>query len=197
MEKKCRYCRARLPEDASFCPHCAKSQLMPASLSIPLPQKKKSRLPLILAAFSGAAVLLAGGLLLLHRIPEPGAEPTVLEASTEAAVPEEEAPEPSASEIYGPANRVDLVSVHGEKGALTTYYNEYTSGGSFFITYSEYYPNGNTAYSLVYSVTDGYAYVRTFGEDGTPLTGERISDYRAELEAREAITTPEEAQSEK
>lgn len=196
MEKKCRYCGAALPEGASFCPHCARSLLAAIYFPVPEPPKKKSRLPLMFATFSGAAVLLAGGLLLFYRTPEPSVEPTVLESSAEETA-EETAPETTAEATYGPTNRVDLVSVHGKKGNLTTYYNEYTSGGFFYITYYEYYPNGNAAYSLISNVTNDTTQVYIFQEDGTLLFHDAIYDAQAELKAHGAVATPQEETTQK
>lgn len=197
MEKKCRYCGATLPEDASFCPHCARSQLAATYFPLPEPQKKKSRLPLIIATFSGAAVLLAGGLLLLHGSPEPPAEPAVLEATAEETTEEAPPEEPTAEAAYGHNARVDLVSVHGKRENLTTYYNEYTSGGTYYITYREYYPNGNIAYSLIGNVTHGTTRVYVFREDGTLLFHDYVYDAQTELEAHGAVTAPQEDTAQK
>ena len=197
MEKKCRYCGAALPEDASFCPHCARSQLAAAYFPVPEPQKKRSRLPLIIATFSGAAVLLAGGLLLFYRTPEPPAEPAVLEATAEETTEEAPPEEPTAEAAYGHNARVDFVSVHGKRDGLTSYYNEYTSGGAYYITYHEYYPNGNTAYSLISNVTKDDSQVCSFQEDGTLRFHYYVDDPQSELEAHGAVTAPQEETSQK
>lgn len=197
MEKKCRYCGAALPEDASFCPHCARSQLAAIYFPTPEPPKKRSRLPLILATFSGAAVLLAGGLLLFYRTPEPPAEPAALEATAEETTEEAPPEEPTAEVAYGHNARVDFVSVHGKRDGLTTYYNEYTSGGAYYIIYHEYYPNGNPAYSLIGNITQGITQVWTFQEDGTLLSHDYVYDARAELQAHGAVTAPQEETSQK
>ena len=61
MSKKCINCGAELPEGASFCPHCAKSQIEKNEVKPPRRWRKKALIALsctLLAAFALAAVLL-------------------------------------------------------------------------------------------------------------------------------------------
>ena len=61
MSKKCIHCGAELPEEAAFCPHCAKSQIEKVEVKPPRLWRKKALLALsctLLAAFALLAVLL-------------------------------------------------------------------------------------------------------------------------------------------
>ena len=61
MSKKCVHCGAELPEEAAFCPHCAKSQIEKVEVKPPRLWRKKALLALsctLLAAFALLAVLL-------------------------------------------------------------------------------------------------------------------------------------------
>lgn len=84
-----------------------------------------------------------------------------------------------------------------ERGEFTTYYNEYTSGGTYYITYHEYYPNGNTAYSLIGNVTQGVTQVWTFQEDGALRSHYYVDDAQSELEAHGAVTQDQEETTQK
>ena len=42
MSKKCKNCGAELPEDASFCPRCAQSQIEKAEVNPPRLWRKKA-----------------------------------------------------------------------------------------------------------------------------------------------------------
>lgn len=64
MNKKCIHCGAELPEDASFCPHCAQSQIERAEIKPPRLWRKRTLLALGCAALLALAVL-AG--ILSHR----------------------------------------------------------------------------------------------------------------------------------
>ena len=56
MSKKCMYCGAQLPEDASFCPHCAQSQIVKTETVPPHLWRKKA---LIVSVCLAAAAVIA------------------------------------------------------------------------------------------------------------------------------------------
>lgn len=100
MEHKCQYCGAPLPEDAAFCPCCAKSQITKKPM-LP-PEKQSPRLRPAAAAAVCAGVLLVSGFAVRHALTasapteapetEPATETTEMTtAATEAAVTEETA----------------------------------------------------------------------------------------------------------
>ena len=64
MSKKCKNCGAELPEDASFCPHCAQSQIEKAEVKPPRPWRKKA---LIAASCAILLVLVVLACALSHR----------------------------------------------------------------------------------------------------------------------------------
>ena len=64
MRKKCKNCGAELPEDASFCPHCAQSQIEKAEVKPPRPWRKKA---LIAASCAILLVLVVLACALSHR----------------------------------------------------------------------------------------------------------------------------------
>ena len=57
MSKACQHCGALLPEDASFCPHCAQSQITRTEKKLPRPWRRKA-----LYALLGVLVLAAAAL---------------------------------------------------------------------------------------------------------------------------------------
>lgn len=70
MFKNCRYCGKPLPEEAAFCPYCARSQL--DAQEAPEPPKPSKRPSLLLILLLAAAVLLVcGGWRLLHAASRP------------------------------------------------------------------------------------------------------------------------------
>lgn len=100
MEHKCQYCGAPLPEDAAFCPCCAKSQITKKPM-LP-PEKQSPRLRPAAAAAVCAGVLLVSGFAVRHALTasapteapetEPATETTEMTtAATEAAATEETA----------------------------------------------------------------------------------------------------------
>lgn len=64
MSKKCKNCGAELPEDASFCPHCAQSQIEKTEVKPPRPWRKKA---LIAASCAFLLVLVVLACALSHR----------------------------------------------------------------------------------------------------------------------------------
>lgn len=57
MTKKCRNCGADLPEDASFCPHCAQSQIERRNVKPPRLWRKKALIAAACALVLGIAAL--------------------------------------------------------------------------------------------------------------------------------------------
>ena len=57
MERKCPHCGADLPEEASFCPHCARTVHRRKAAKAPVPMLKRALLGLLaLVLLSAAAV---------------------------------------------------------------------------------------------------------------------------------------------
>lgn len=66
MNKKCFYCGAELPEDASFCPHCAHSQIEKTRVTPPRLWRKKA----LMAVSGGVLLVLAVLAVILFQQPK-------------------------------------------------------------------------------------------------------------------------------
>ena len=58
MSKKCIHCGAELPEDASFCPHCAQSQIEKAEVTPPRLWRKKALIAALCVALAAVIALI-------------------------------------------------------------------------------------------------------------------------------------------
>lgn len=66
MMKQCRFCGKELPDDASFCPYCARSLEEKEIVQVPVPKRRK----ILFLCVILAAVACAAGLFLYHTKPK-------------------------------------------------------------------------------------------------------------------------------
>lgn len=113
MEKKCLYCGAVLPQEASFCHCCAKNQRTKRLVRLPRGHRRRG------ALWALGAGLLIGGMVLFHpgavdpaqkpsEAPETTAAPSAAEALTEALT---EAPAEASTGAAQAPNTVQLKDV--------------------------------------------------------------------------------------
>lgn len=98
---KCRFCGAELPEDAAFCPYCARSQLEKQQFHPPVP--KHTRKPLALTAAALGCVLAAGLFLCAAGLSSPRPEGEIpTEPLVQAEIVEAVQTEPPQTEPTDP-----------------------------------------------------------------------------------------------
>lgn len=180
MKKKCRFCGEPLPEKASFCPHCARSQLFPRSAPEPvLPRKRRPwGIPFLICA---ALLAVAGCLLGMKKAPVPpeetaqeAAAETTPETTRSAAQETEAAQDPTYATMAD--NGIRYTGFRNGQQTELNYY--YRLGGS--LNYTEYYSAGNPSYVLI-SSDSVHGEATTYREDGTSIAVRYVEDVRQEL----------------
>ena len=178
MFKNCRYCGKPLPEEAAFCPYCARSQL--DAQEAPEPPKPPKKPPLLLIPLlAAAALLLCVGWRLL-RTPQPIEVPPETSAET-TAPPETTAPTTEAeTEPTGEAVPAGTTSrwVQGDRIA------ELSEGLDGYFEYSELNLEGEVIYHLLRYNPGESADVTVYSDDGAQLSSYRTSDVEGALAAR-------------
>lgn len=184
MFKNCRYCGKPLPEEAAFCPYCARSQL--DAQEAPEPPKPPKKPPLLLIPLlAAAALLLCVGWRLL-RTPQPIEVPPETSAETTAPPettlpPETTAPTTEAeTEPTGEAVPAGTTSrwVQGDRIA------ELSEGLDGYFEYSELNLEGEVIYHLLRYNPGESADVTVYSDDGAQLSSYRTSDVEGALAAR-------------
>lgn len=184
MSKNCRYCGKPLPEEAAFCPYCARSQL--DAQEAPEPPRSPKKPPLLLMPLlAAAALLLCVGWRLL-RTPQPIEVPPETSAETTAPPettlpPETTAPTTEAeTEPTGEAVPAGTTSrwVQGDRIA------HLDEGLDEYLEYSELNLEGEVIYHLLRYNPGESADVTVYSEDGAQLSSYRTSDVEGELAAR-------------
>lgn len=182
MFKNCRYCGKPLPEEAAFCPYCARSQLdAQEAPEPPRSPKKPPLLPIVLLA-----ALLLCVVWWLSRTPQPIEVPPETTAETTRAAettlpPETTAPTTEAeTEPTGEAVPGGTLSrwVQGDRIASLH------EGLDGYFEYSELNLEGQTVYHLIRYNTGESADVTVYSEDGAQLSSYRTSDVEGALAAR-------------
>ena len=184
MSKNCRYCGKPLPEEAAFCPYCARSQL--DAQEAPEPPKPPKKPPLLFIPLLVAAALLVCGGWRLSRTPQPIEVPPETSAETTAPPettlpPETTAPTTEAeTEPTGEAVPAGTTSrwVQGDRIA------ELSEGLDGYFEYSELNLEGEVIYHLLRYNPGESAYVTVYSEDGAQLSSYRTSDVEGALAAR-------------
>ena len=184
MFKNCRYCGKPLPEEAAFCPYCARSQL--DAQEAPEPPRSPKKPPLLLIPLlAAAALLLCVGWRLL-RTPQPIEVPPETSAETTAPPettlpPETTAPTTEAeTEPTGKAVPAGTTSRWLQGDRIADLYE----GLDGYFEYSELNLEGQVVYHLIYYNTGESADVTVYSEDGAQLSSYRTSDVEGELAAR-------------
>ena len=184
MSKNCRYCGKPLPEEAAFCPYCARSQL--DAQEAPEPPRSPKKPPLLLIPLLAAAALLLCAGWRLSRTPQPIEVPpeTTVETTRAAETtlpPETTAPTTEAeTEPTGEAVPAGTTSrwVQGDRIA------ELSEGLDGYFEYSELNLEGEVIYHLLRYNPGESAYVTVYSEDGAQLSSYRTSDVEGALAAR-------------
>lgn len=182
MSKNCRYCGKPLPEEAAFCPYCARSQL--DAQEAPEPPRSPKKPPLLLIPLLAAALLVWGWWVSPSSRPEEVPPETTAETTRAAETtlpPETTAPTTEAeTEPTGEAVPAGTLSrwVQGDRIA---YLDEGLDG---YFEYSELNLEGQVVYHLIRYNTGESANVTVYSEDGAQLSSYRTSDVEGELAAR-------------
>ena len=184
MFKNCRYCGKPLPEEAAFCPYCARSQL--DAQEAPEPPRSPKKPPLILMPLLAAAALLLCVGWRLSRTPQPIEVPPETSAETTAPPettlpPETTAPTTEAeTEPTGEAVPAGTTSrwVQGDRIA------ELSEGLDGYFEYSELNLEGEVIYHLLRYNPGESADVTVYSDDGAQLSSYRTSDVEGALAAR-------------
>lgn len=184
MSKNCRYCGKPLPEEAAFCPYCARSQL--DAQEAPEPPRSPKKPPLILIPLLAAAALLLCVGWRLSRTPQPIEVPPETSAETTAPPettlpPETTAPTTEAeTEPTGEAVPAGTTSrwVQGDRIA------ELSEGLDGYFEYSELNLEGEVIYHLLRYNPGESADVTVYSDDGAQLSSYRTSDVEGALAAR-------------
>ena len=187
MSKNCRYCGKPLPEEAAFCPYCARSQL--DAQEAPEPPRSPKKPPLLLIPLLAAALLVWGWWVSPSSRPEEMPPETTVETTapteTRAAEttlpPETTAPTTEAeTEPTGEAVPGGTLSrwVQGDRIASLH------EGLDGYLEYSELNLEGQTVYHLVQYNTGESADVTVYSEDGARLSSYRTADVEGALAAR-------------
>ena len=172
MSKNCRYCGKPLPEEAAFCPYCARSQL--DAQEAPEPPRSPKKPPLLLMPLLAAALLVWGWWVSPSSRPEEVPPETTLPPETTAPTTEAET-EPTGKAV--PAGTTSRW-VQGDRIA------DLYEGLDGYFEYSELNLEGQVLYHLLQYNTGESAYVTVYSEDGAQLSSYRTSDVEGELAAR-------------
>lgn len=210
----CKFCGAELPEGASFCPYCARSQLEKHPLCPPAP-KRRRRLGGWLAGLLAAGLLLCaiGGMLLkpwrqtsdaelrqveavqteplqtemLQPEPEPMEETTAPAETTVPAEATAPAETEASKETTAPTTEQPAARIRQETGVRGEFRTQYNTGSNGYVEYVEFYPNGKWAYHLVSS--DGKnADIGVYDAEGNILERAKTWDVAGAIAARREST---------
>lgn len=190
MSKNCRYCGKPLPEEAAFCPYCARSQL--DAQEAPEPPRSPKKPPLLLIPLLAAAALLLCVGWRLSRTPQPIEVPPETSAET-TAPPETTLPPETAlpPETTAPTTEAETEPTGEAVPAGTT--SRWLQGDRIadlyegldgYFEYSELNLEGQVIYHLLRSNTGESADVTVYSEDGAQLSSYRTSDVEGALAAR-------------
>ena len=184
MFKNCRYCGKPLPEEAAFCPYCARSQL--DAQEAPEPPRSPKKPPLLLIPLlAAAALLLCVGWRLL-RTPQPIEVPPETSAETTAPPettlpPETTAPTTEAeTEPTGEA----VAGLTGTRWAKADWISCLWNSPDGYFEYYELNLEGEMLYHIVRLKTGDQAEVTIYRDNGEIFSHYYTADVEGTLAAR-------------
>lgn len=182
MSRKCRYCAKPLPEEAAFCPYCARSQLDPRKAPEPVPEKRLSFGPvLVLAAVCLLAVLGWG----FFRMRAPAVTP---EAAAETTAPPETTlpPETAAptTEAETEPTEEAVAAFTGTRWAKANWISSLWNGPDGYFEYDEQNLEGEMLCHIVRLKTGDQAEVTIYRENGEIFSHYFTADVEGTLAAR-------------
>ena len=171
MSKNCRYCGKPLPEEAAFCPYCARSQL--DAQEAPEPPRSPKKPPLLLIPLLAAAALLLCVGWRLSRTPQPiEVQPETTAPTTEAETkPTEPTEEAVAALTYTRWAKADWIS-------------SLWNGPDGYFEYYEQDLEGEMLYHIVRLKTGDQAEVTIYRENGEIFSHYFTADVEGTLAAR-------------
>lgn len=176
MSKNCRYCGKPLPEEAAFCPYCARSQLdAQEAPEPPRSPKKPPLLPIVLLA-----ALLLCVVWWLSRTPQPIEVPPETSAETTAS-PETTAPTTEAeTEPTGEA----VPAMTGTRWAKADWISCLWNSPDGYFEYYELNLEGEMLYHIVRLKTGDQAEVTIYRDNGEIFSHYYTADVEGTLAAR-------------
>lgn len=166
---RCIYCGATLPEQAAFCPHCAKSQVPKVSIAPPKPVRRHRWVWLV---FFLAWLVALGSLFCLRNLPLRSAE------TDPEFTPTTEAPVTLPEETAAAQPKVAFSMRQGTRAGYTA---QYSRGNNGYLEYVEYFSNWKWAYHLV-SMDGGMGNLERFDENGNKISTEEVENAAALVE---------------
>ena len=184
MSKNCRYCGKPLPEEAAFCPYCARSQL--DAQEAPEPPRSPKKPPLLLIPLLAAAALLLCVGWRLSRTPQPIEVPP--ETSAETTAPPETTLPP---ETTAPTTEVETEPTEEAVAALTytrwakaDWISSLWNGPDGYFEYYEQDLEGEMLYHIIRLKTGDQAEVTIYRENGEIFSHYYTADVEGTLAAR-------------
>ena len=182
MSKNCRYCGKPLPEEAAFCPYCARSQL--DAQEAPEPSRSPKKPPLLLIPLLAAALLVWGWWVSPSSRPEEVPPETTVETTRAAETtlpPETTAPTTEAKTEPTEEAAAGLTGTRWAKADWISYLWNDPDG------YFEYYElnlEGEMLYHIVRLKTGDQAEVTIYRDNGEIFSHYYTADVEGTLAAR-------------
>ena len=178
MFKNCRYCGKPLPEEAAFCPYCARSQL--DAQEAPEPPRSPKKPPLLLIPLLAAAALLLCVGWRLSRTPQPIEVPPETSAET-TAPPETTAP---TTEAETEPTEEAVVGLTGTRWAKADWISCLWNSPDGYFEYYELNLEGEMLYHIVRLKTGDQAEVTIYRDNGEIFSHYYTADVEGTLAAR-------------
>ena len=178
MSKNCRYCGKPLPEEAAFCPYCARSQL--DAQEAPEPPRSPKKPPLLLIPLLAAAALLLCAGWRLSRTPQPIEVPPETSAETTAS-PETTAP---TTEAETEPTEEAVVGLTGTRWAKADWISCLWNSPDGYFEYYELNLEGEMLYHIVRLKTGDQAEVTIYRDNGEIFSHYYTADVEGTLAAR-------------
>ena len=182
MFKKCRYCGKPLPEEAAFCPYCARSQL--DAQEAPEPPRSPKKPPLLLIPLFAAALLVWGWWVSPSSRPEEVPPETTVETTRAAETtlpPETTAP---TTEAETEPTEEAVAGLTGTRWAKADWISCLWNGPDGYFEYYEQDLEGEMLYHIVRLKTGDQAEVTIYRDNGEIFSHYFTADVEGTLAAR-------------